>query len=368
MWPVSDRWGDLLATSHVVQARAEVWRAGSPTGVELGVIDGSVRADETSKTRRQLTLNVADVDLMPSLLGDLLAPVDADLVVYRGMVATDGVLEEVPVFTGRLTSPSTQGVYAALSLPGDDYSGVLARARFVRPWVTPAGSRIVDEIARMVHDVLPWVDVIDLTGSAVRTKIATWDLERWDAIESLASSIGAECYFGPDGGCVLRPVPVVGSQTVADADWVIDSGETSVLLDYGRSMDVSGVYNAVVATSSDTNHPNLTAVAYQSTGPLAWRAGVKFPRFYASPLLATTAQCASAAKAMLARSLAYSVVVSPTVAPNGASDVGDLVALQLPDEASPTLRVLSGFTLPLGLDAMTLMLRTDADPTTGDLT
>jgi hypothetical protein len=227
----------------------------------------------------------------------------------------------------------------------------------VKPWNTPKGARVIDQITAMVLDVLPWVEVVDLTGSRVTHPGGAWERERWDAIDDLATSIGADVAFDPDGRCLIRPVPTIA----AEPDWTVDADtETAVLLDAGISLSVEGVYNAVTATSSEAGATPVSATVYQSRGPLAYVAGFKQPRFYASPVLKTQAQCVTAARGILARSLAYSQKLAPVAAPNPALEVGDTLAVILPGK-EPVYRLLSGATIPLGPGPMPLDVRTEAD-------
>lgn len=359
-YPVSARWDKAIRQSHEVVSLVEVWRGGVNTGLTLGGIEGQVRLDETSKMRRALTMSAADVDLMPDDITDTLSPTSTDLKVFSGVRYTEGDTELVPLGVFRLETPSRPSLLGELRIVAGDYSGVLARARFVKPWNTPKGALVVDQITSMVLDVLPWVEVVDLTGSKATHPGGAWERERWDSIDDLATSIGADVAFDPDGRCIIRPVPTVA----ATPDWTVDANsETAVLLDAGISLSVADVYNAVTATSSDPGTTPVSATVYQSTGPLAYVAGFKQPRFYASPVLKTSAQCASAARGILARSLAYAQKLAPVAAPNPALDVGDTLAVTLPGK-DPVFRLLAGATIPLGQGPMPLDVRTEADALT----
>jgi hypothetical protein len=249
-------------------------------------------------------------------------------------------------------------------LDARDYSYVIAAARFERPWNIGAGDLVTDAITELVLDVLPWVEVVDLTASTRRTRPATFERERWQAVTTLADSIGADVGFDPEGRLIIRPVPTIATEP----DWTIDYGHgAAVMTDIGVGMSVEGLYNAVTATSSDSEQV-VSATVYQQSGPFAWRAGFKRPRFYASPMLRTVEDCESAATAILARSLALSQPLEPTSAPNPALEVGDTVAVLVPSPTGPDLasRLVAGFTLPLGPGSMPLTVRTETDPTTDE--
>ena len=345
-----------------------MWRSGVYTGTDLEVAGGSVRVDESSKVRRAGTLVVAgstdaslrleDGSLVPWDAGAFLAPVDTDVQVWVGHRYTESDTELVPVLMGRVSGVSRRGLSDALSLELGDYSAVLAESRFPSPWVTPVGVTVVSEITRIVRDVLPWVEVYDLTGSSQVTSAATWERQRWDAVTSLATSMAAEAFFDPLGRLILRAVPDGSAAPV----WTMDTGtETAIVEDAAMSVDTSKVYNAVSVSSSDPNVSDVTAIVYQTSGDLRWRAGFQRCRFFASPVLKTREACAAAAATLLPKSLIYATRVEPTIAPDPALEAGDTGTLTLPDR-DPETRVLAGFTVPLDAEGqrMPCVLRSGA--------
>lgn len=362
MWDVSDRWDAVLRSSHRVVSRVEIWRSGvrvlldgQPAG--MTVTGGSVRVDGTSKVRRALSLESADTTRMPTEAGGILSPVDTDLKVFVGVEYTEGDEELVPVGVFRVSSVTRSSLNGGLSVTGQDYAGVCADARFVRPWNVPRNSYVTAQIAALVTDVLPWVEVVDVTGNRTRHPGGVFERDRWDAVLSLASSVGADVAFDPAGRLVIRPLPVLGDPP----DWVTDHGtDQSVLVDASVSLTTDGLYNAVTATSSDSGTSPVSATVYQATGPLRWRDGFQRTRFYASPVLKTRQQCVAAARTVLARSAVLSQQVAPVSAPNPALDVGDTVLVPLPGQ-DPVSRLVSGLTLPLGPGPMPVTVRAPGD-------
>ena len=361
MWPTSPLWDAAWRAGGQMVVRAEVWRAGAvqtlPDGsTSLRVLGGSVTIDEGSKVRRTLSLQVANTDLDPVQASDLLSPFTTDLRVWVGITLTDGTVESAPVGVFRLTSVARSSVREALTLSGSDYSAVIARSRFLAPWVTAAGGLVTSEIAAIAQSVVPGLPVLDLTGSRALTTAATWDREPWDAVTQLAQSIAAEPFLSPSGlQLVIRPVPKVSGTSV----WLCDAGSsTANLVDVAVGLSSEGVYNAVVASSSGSG-PLVSAIAYQSSGPLAW-SKIRAPRFYASPMLTTVDQCEAAAAGILARSVAYARQIAPQAVPNPALDVGDLVDVVLPSGAKEQ-RVITKIGLPLAPAVMSLDTRVAAD-------
>lgn len=362
-WPVSERFKRALRLSHDAVTRVEVWRDGvniTPAG-GLPVASGDVTIDEGSKVRRSISLLVADPDLDPDDAEDLLAPFGTELRVWRGVRMTEGDVEEVPVGVFRIDSAKRAGWASGVQVTGGDRSNAVKDARFLAPENTPAGVLVTDEIARLITDAID-VEVFDLTNSQTKTYAATWARDRWDAIEVLANSIGAEVFFDPAGRAIIRTVPRLAEDSEAVWDVDVDE-ETGALLDLDTGLASAGVYNAVVAQSeSAENEPTVTAVAYLSDGPLRWRDGFRIPRFFVSKMLRTVEQAADAARAILARSITYAQTVSASSLPNPALDAGDVVAVTARD-GSQVLRIVSKIGLPLEPGAMSLETRTTAELT-----
>ena len=359
MQPVSDRFDAALRGTPEPVLRAELWRWGQrvalPSGdSSLKVTGGMLTVDETSKTRRTAMLTIAD-RLTTDQAADLLCPADTDLRLWGGVRHSEGDEELVPLGVFRVDETSFSSWLGALQLRCIDYSGMLAASRFESPWITAAGASVVTEARAMVADALS-VDWYDLTGSRATTAEATWEDERWDAIESLAASIAADPFFDANGRFALRPVAHV---TPGASVWTIDSyTPRAVMIDASMTWSAR-MYNAVVATSASAEEP-VYATAYQLAGRYAYRHGFKRPRRYSSPALLTVEQCQRAAAAILARSLAASVQVSLVCAPNPALDVGDQVTVVLPDGTTED-RIVSRISLPLGLGPMTVDTRTSPD-------
>lgn len=348
-WPTSDRWDAACRTSRAATVTAAVWSQGSPTGTELEVAGGSLRVDDTSKARRAGTIIVRDTDLMPTSADDLLSPTTADIFVSVGHRYADGQVETVPVGMLRVLVPRLPSLDGPLTLEVGDGFAVLGSTRWPVPRVTTAGKRVVTEIGDMVRSVLPWVEVIDLTGSQAVCVSQTWTGTVGDAVLELATASGAEAFFDPIGRLILRSVPDGSSGSV----WTLDTDTpTAAVEDAAQSVDLSRIFNAVYVESSDPSLASpVSAVVYQSSGPLRWQPGFQRVRRFASPLLKTAEQCAAAGRTILARSPLFSTTVEPTGLPNWALDAGDTVTLAIAGAPTGT-RVLTGLGIGLGATDM----------------
>jgi hypothetical protein len=363
MYEVSDRFLQAVAASHEVVSRVEVWRDDVYVQ-DLAVTGGTVTVDESSKVRRTLSLRSSDIDLDPRTAEDLLSPFGTDLRVYTGVRFTEGDEEVVPVGVFPIQTAGRDGWLADLGLQADDRSRTIADSRLLKPYTPASGTSALDAIASLAQAVIPSVEVYDLTAdlrvTRARLGSVTYERERWDAIEAIASGLGCEAFFDVEGRLIVREVPEV----LADSSsvWTVASGtDDAVMLDISTSLSADKVYNAVVASSAgEADAPVITAIVYQESGPLRWRPGVQRPRFYASPLIKTIEDAVAAGRAILARSLVYSQGVGLEALPNPALDVGDVVTVVHPDGLTEQ-RVVSRIDVPLSLDAMGLDTRVGVD-------
>lgn len=359
MWAVSDEFLAALRGAHTVKTTVDVFYAGILIQSGLSVEDGSVDVDESSNTRRTAQLTISDPSLDPAGIIDLLAPFGTELLIQRGIVFPDGNEELVPLGVFRVEEASRSGWYDGVQVHAVDRAGAVQDARFVKPWNTAAGTLIVDEITSMVTDAFPGVEIYDLTGSDTLTTAAVWDRDRWEAIDALAKSIGAECYFDNLGRFIIDDVATLTSEPV----WSIDAGPTGVMLDVATGISRSEVFNAVAVTGEPTDGtPPAFGAAYVTTGDLAWGGPFgKKPRFYSSPFVTNSDQATAAAQAILARSTGLARTVAPQSVVNPALDVGDTVTIVLPD-GSVYYYLTSTLTIPLKAeDAMPITTRIPAD-------
>ena len=363
MYEVSERFLLSVATSHETTAAAEVWRDGAYVQ-SLAVLGGSITVDESSKVRRSLTLTAADIDLDPRTAEDLLSPFGTELHVYSGLRFTEGDTEAVPVGVYPIQSAGRSGWLDDLGIQADDRSRTIADSRLLRPYTPSVSTTALGAITVLAQEVIPSVEVYDLTTDLRVTRATlgavTYERERWDAIEAIASGLGCEAFFDAEGRLIVREVPVVSA--LSSSVWTVAAGaEDAVMLDIATSLSADKVYNAVVASSSgDADAPVVTAIVYQDAGPLRWRPGVQRPRFYASPLIKTTEQAIEAGRSILARSLVYAQGVGLETLPNPALDVGDVIGIRHPDGFEEQ-RVVSRITLPIALEGMRLDTRVGID-------
>lgn len=171
--------------------------------------------------------------------------------------------------------------------------------------------------------------------------------DRWDFLEELAESLGAEIFFNRDGNVTVQPIPgIYGDGVIPDPDWVIDAGENGLLKDADRSVSRDGVFNGVVVVgSADENRPQPFALVTDDdpksltrwNGPFG-RSLIRIERSE----LTTDEQCAKAARAELRNLTGLQRNLSFDSIGNPAMDPGDILRIVFPDGSSE-IHMLDGF-------------------------
>jgi len=361
MWPVSAEFLAALRGPHAIETRVDAYRAGVRLARDLPVAGGTVTVDAGSQVGRTLDITIGGPEWAPRTFTDILAPFGTWLHVWSGLRYPSGSVEWVPLGRFRVENPADAEGDPAVTVHGADPSVVVADARFLSPKVGATGGRIVDQIAGLVTEVHTCVTSLwpytNVVGKVV------WDEDRWAAVQDMARSLGAEVFFNPAGTLVVRPEPTLLSPFV----WSVNAGEGGVMVSAGRQMSREGVYNAVVARGEQAaDAPPVQAAVYDldPASPTYWLGpfGQK-PRFYASPLITTTAQCLSAATAIFLRQKGVSRTLNLGAVPNPALERGDVINVVFADRTAEK-HIVEKLTIPLVPGAMTVATRSPDPETT----
>jgi hypothetical protein len=184
--------------------------------------------------------------------------------------------------------------------------------------------RIRDVIARLVSDVqAPWADpmTITATSDAVVAAGGLWDKSRMETVSTLAAAIGAEVFYGRDGGLVVQDRgPSVGA--------LLTDGAGGTVLTATKNPDSSQVYNAVAVSGSNNDTPfDPVVVAITDINHPAHRSNLGFERVlkFSSPLLGSREQAVTAGQALLEKHAAPALSWTVTCIPDASRKAGDLV-------------------------------------------
>lgn len=357
MQTVSARFLEAARTSHTVTVSAVHTDLITGKQTPLQVVDGTVTVDVTAANRRMLNLTVPP----QQATWDTLSVPGGEITVTKTVRYIDGSTETVPL--GVFVVDQDAIGYApgdTITLTCPDRSIKVQRGRFGLARSSVASNAAWQEIQRLVEAVWPgttypfpgWAQ-LDETATTKVGPIVWTDGDRWKAITDLCKANSLEFFFDAQGKAVLRPVPILTTNSVPV--WTVDAQNGGVLIGASRTRDLSQTHNAVIVTSSATNvvvtpqeDANTTAGdPLSTTGPLGY-----VPVYYSSPAIQNTAQAMAAAKTILRRELGVAQQISLEASPNDALDAEDVIKVILPQTDLATsrpveLHILDSVTIPL---------------------
>jgi hypothetical protein len=347
MQTVSTVFGQALRSAHTVVSQVDAFMNGQPFMTDIPILDdGSVSIQSGTGVRRTLDVTLADQSLWSAF--DVTG---IELVPYRGIQYPSGDVELVKLGTFGVDSINMSvgpdGGIQVRSAP-DRWSRV-QRGRFERPMASRRGASIVDEIVRLVHDVVPGIRVTIRATSLEKVTALTWDRERADAVNDLATSIGAEVYFDVDGNLVVANAPLLSQSPV----WTVDASASGVLLSGSVARERAQTYSVVIvsmdATDGHSPFPPQVVVDDDPRSPTFVNGPFgRVPYFYASPNVHNITQAQLVGRTTLNKVKAVNASVEVESVVHPGLDRGDVITITLPSGMSET-HLIDSLTTPLGV-------------------
>ncbi|MEU1200120.1 DUF5047 domain-containing protein [Streptomyces sp. NPDC005813] len=355
-----------LSTSHVMLSRVDAYYAGQLVASDLPIADGAVTVDRGSKTRRSLSLSIADPKWLPWKATDPLAAYGQQLVVSRGIRFSNGAEEWVPLGTFRINEPSGDVHFGPVSITGTTAESSIIDDKFQAPVTTRGYTGCVDAITALIRQTLPDSVIVNQTAGARNPAcaVATWDAgaDRWDAVSKIALAMQAEIYVDAQNRFVIRDLPDIVNGAVV---WDIAEGEGGNLISSARSMPRTAVFNGVVASGENTASGSAPvsgiAVDNNPSSPTRWGGPFgKVTKTISSALWVSSADCLAAAGYALFDAIAPNVQTSLSSLPNPALEGNDIIRLSHVGRKERYL--VQSLTIPLTADgAFSLNLRGGKD-------
>ncbi len=332
-----------LAFSQKVRSTASLFFDGELVAENLPVTGGSVDFDRTRGTRRTTQgIEVVSIDgdgrsLVPTSVRDRLAPYGAEVVLNRG-IELDGQMKLAPLGYLRISEVEVvnERNFVTIGLTAYDRSRTISRARFIDTWVAINGTSYLTAMQDIVNYALPGTEIIvegEVVTSTTPLLVYEGQSDPWEILTKMATSIGSEIFFKPDGTLVVRPEPDPHADSAIDRGFVIGE-ETCRLLKVSKQLSDSPGYNGVVVVGNPPNLAPVRAVYWDEAegspthylGPYG-----KVPMFYTSEYITTEEQAYAAARALFLREcrgrterLAYEAIVNPL------ADASDIVPVSDP--------------------------------------
>lgn len=356
MLSVSSNWTRALTTSHGISTKVNVLYGGKVVAEDVPFVDGTVKVERGSETRRSLSLSIADPRQFPKKESDLFSVYGSRIYVERGIRYMDGTTERVPLGLFVITGVSGNIHTGPLSITAAGLEILLKRVLFESAQSTKGYVSAAAFIKDMIAAKAPGESFVDRsTVGAVGLATKTWDAgtDVWSALSEVATSVGAELFCDANGTFTLKDIPQV-SNVPLSAVWDVSAGEGGVMVSAEMELTADDVYNRVIVTgenAEDNKAPvKATATITASTDPL--RYGGPFGRVtyrYSSSLITTTSQANATAVALLERKRQANRSVTLGTVPNPALDAGDWIRVNYGSAFLPELHLVDSFEIPLSV-------------------
>jgi hypothetical protein len=341
-----------LATSHRPYLRIEI--LDSTDQVLLGFdetlpeyLSGSVRADLTSRVARTCTLTF-DESLYPVEPTGILAPYGNIVRATRGIEFAEGTRFAWVVFYGRIQE-ATLSSDGTCTITASDPAADCIDVKFFSPENSQAGSLVEAEVHRLISDAVPNARFGPFDTFGVPVQQLTWQLDRGQALDELATTVGAFWYCLADGAFTLRRYPwtVPNPPVTTYAD-----GPTGSVTAWAATRSRGMVYNSLTVTGERLNGDEPVYATAQDDNPASpTYINGNFGRRHQLLRLqtpATQGAALGAARDNLRRLTALVESWSWAMTPDAALELGDAVYLDVAGR-SDIIQVVASYSIPLDL-------------------
>lgn len=320
---------------------------GQPEG-GLGYLSGNVTATLTNRVSRTCTITVPDY-MYPFAADGLLAPYGNMLRAWRGIGFADGTGFRWQVFVGRIQD-TVLNDNGTCTVQAADFAADVLESRFVRPENATATNTVTTEIQRLIQDGFSPARFGNVTTFATPTRSRTWQLDRGQALDELATSVGAFWYPRADGAFNLLPYP--WTVNTAPVITYSDSGTYGVVTAARAARSRAGVFNSLTVTGERLNgDPAVYALAQDANPASITNINGNFGRRHQLLRLqtpGTQGAAQGAANDNLQRLLALTDAWSWSMPVDAALELGDAVYLDVYGRA-PFIQVVASMQIPLDL-------------------
>lgn len=360
-----------LKGSYIPTCTVDAWYDGRLILENVPVVSSSVTVDGTRSISGSLTVTAASPDdtLVPDRWDAPLAPFGSQLHVRAGVRYGSGSTEQVSLGWYRIDSAEPQDHWAKytpdfdanptqeprwvkrgtqVTCEASDRMSVVDDAAFVSPEAPTSTTSVIEEIRRLVQDLVPVANLTGVTDAAIPAGIA-YQTSRVQAIQDLANVLGRVARIDPNGALDL--IPKVPSTTSV---WTVSVGVDGEITNWGRKLERRDLHNAVISTGQTSEGVPVQGSKVESDGPLRWGGPFgRVPFGHSSPLITTTAAAEADASTLLERLVRERVApIQVTCSANPALEWNDTISLVLPNR---TLKgVVRSITWPLPAKTMQL--------------
>jgi hypothetical protein len=361
-----DAWRNALMASHEMTIRAEMFYKGSYVG-SFGVGSGAVSCDRQSSIRRTANFSVDPTVYDNEAMAERLNPYGTHIKMWRGIRYPGGLIEESPIFSGRLDTVDSgkDGV----NLRCSDMAAYIVDGRFYDPWPVNRTRKVTEEARAIILDAMPSAQpvpnvIFDPPLDADTTLVApssSFETERTDALDQLVTQLTAEWYADVNGDFRISKLPGIIASN-ATPDWIIDSGDAGVLVERVTTIDRASIFNGAKVTGEAVGGETGAPGAYQASQvddpELYWGGPFgKVPQFYSGQTLRTKAAADALAVQLVVQSLSQVHSLSVTCIANAKLNLASVVRVYDRRAAINDMYWIQSMEIPLGPgEPMTMVL------------
>ncbi|WP_295787517.1 hypothetical protein [uncultured Microbacterium sp.] len=330
---------EVLAGAPLWSCRVSSWLGGQLLAATVPVASGRATGKTTDDAQHKLNF------VVPRWA----APTDGEDV-YDWRPGTDtrhplaryGQELDVTIIVGSVVTAAVWetrvGRYVIADWEDDDEGNIVVTAEGVlcRPRDSGIGSPISptgtlrQEARRIAPDGMGMSFDPELVDRACPPSMS-WSDGRLDALQEIADAWPALLRTDEWGQIRFKaPLPTVPTPVLTFRD-----GEGGTLILAPRADSRRGAYNEVIASTSNTNIPDIVGVARIESGPMSVNGpyGV-VSRKWSSPLISTQAAALASAQTMLSNSARPAQAVPARIAPDPRIELDDAVEIQRGSDAA----------------------------------
>jgi hypothetical protein len=259
--PTSQTYRTVLPTPHKRFFTLDVTDIdGVSRAVDVRPLTGEVTASLVQRVTRSANFALPD-EWYPATSDDPLSPEFAVVHIRAGIQYGNGLTETFPIFTGRVDT-ATRTAQGTVNFECFDLANDVLNYRFESPRTTTQATTLA-EIRSLISEALPQAvygtdDVADTP-----TPSLTWDEDRGDALDDLASSVGGRWYTLGDGSFVVRSFSYTPGTPVA----TYTDGPQGMVTAAEIARSRSGAFNSVVVVSERTDGSAPVRIPARVTNP-----------------------------------------------------------------------------------------------------
>ncbi len=356
-----DRWDQQIRAPHQAVTLVQILRDGEVIIDDLAVTSGEVTFDRRAEMYGQATIELAEPTLVGFTVNDPLTPFGNEFRVWSGVQYGDRSIELEPLVTCPITRAETDGIALLTSLEGFDRSQRVKWARLEDDYEIAADTNYAEAIRALIDAGVPGLTYrFASTAFTTPALVVPRQADRWQTAVDMARKIGMVLYFDGLGELVLEPETDPRALDPVDS---FHEGERGVLVGISVELDRESTYNVVCVESSNADQTEVYEATAEDDDPASptYVGGPygRQPRFYASPLIASTDQATAAARSILEANLGVPCSLNLSAVANPRRRPGDVISVRREALGIDAVYVLDTVTIGLGATgSMTCTART----------